>query len=128
MPAGIRILSFLSFIALASYVFDILTAKPLTFDFFGTGIPKNVPLLWYTYSFAFAFFWLGIVWKKSRRGWQIYLAWSAVAMIVNILNQFLYVNPKYSEYPFVTWFFLGIYLIGGLIFYYIYKQKNYFNK
>lgn len=129
MPIGIGILFFLSIIGLVLDLRSIVIGKPVFFDYFGTNFPKNFPLTWYFFNLVAAFFWIIIVWTRSRKGWQMYLILSIVLGLLSFINHIFYLVPKiYGKYPFFVWFIFGMYLIGGSILFYVYKQKKYFCK
>lgn len=129
MPFLLKILLIISIGASISALLNLIKMKPVQFEYFGSGFPKNVPVVWYLYYLLFNIATILVYFKRSFSLLKKYLYFSIGVLFISALNSVYFVInlPQAQKMP-TTFVYLFTYIFGGLIFWYLYKQRQYFNK
>ena len=127
MPLGLKILTIIS-------AFSFLSSLLSLSSVFGQKATSTAtsPLLYVNGLILVAMF-LYIVFSRSHKWWQIYIVWSIVSSIVGVLPLYTSLSTALSNAQQVMVITTGTLLVmmiafQGLILFYIYKKKEYFNK
>ena len=127
MPLGLKILTIISAF---SFISSLLSLSSV----FGQKATSTAtsPLLYVNGLILVAMF-LYIVFSRSHKWWQIYIVWSIVSSIVGVLPLYTSLSTALSNAQQVMVITTGTLLVmmiafQGLILFYIYKKKEYFNK
>lgn len=129
MPFLLKILLILSLYSLATTFFDFVNMKPIAFEYFNSGFPKNFPLAWYLYLLLFNIFTIVVYFKRSYSVLKKYLYITLGVLVVAIFNSiYSVINLPVEQRMMVAIVYAFTYVFGGLIFVYLLKQKKYFNR
>lgn len=131
MPLLLKILFIMSIFSLILDLISLIESKEIGYSYFGTGFPKNYPLLWYSYSISMGFFNLYVFLKRSYSLLVKYTILIVVIMFMSLFNNiYLTLSGENAQYSFI---YLAIvygiaYGFGALMVFYTVRQKKYFNK
>ena len=129
MPFLLKILFLISVYSFVTTLLNFIQMKPVVFEYFNTGFPKNFPLIWYSYYLLFNIFTIIVYFKRSYSVLKKYLYVTLGVLVVALLNSIYFVINLPVEQRFATTLvYLFTYIFGGLIFIYQLKQKKYFNQ
>lgn len=129
MPFLMKLLLIVSLYSLVTTLIDFIQMKPIAFEYFGSGFPKNYPFIWYLYLILFNIFGVVVYFKRSLSVLKKYLYISLGVLTISILNSIYFVLNLPTEQRILTVIvYVFTYAFGGLIFFYLFNQKKYFNK
>lgn len=129
MPFLMKLFLIAGLYLLVTTFLDFIQMKPIAFDYFSSGFPKDYPLVWYLYNLLFSIFTIVVFFKRSYSVFMKYLYISVAVQVIGGLNSIYFVvNLPSDQRMMVTITYAFIYLITGSFFVYLLKQKKYFNK
>lgn len=129
MPFLMKLLLIVSLYSLVTTLLDFIQMKPIAFEYFGSGFPKNYPFIWYLYLVLFNIFGIVVYFKRSYSVLKKYLYISLGVLAIAILNSIYFVLNLPAEQRMLTVIvYVFTYIFGGLIFFYLLNQKKYFNR
>ena len=129
MPLLLKILLLLTLYLLVTAILDFIQMKPVAFEYFNTGFPKNFTVIWYIYSLLFDIATIIVYFKRSYTILKKYLYISLGIVVVSIFNSIYFVANLPAEQRLATTLvYLFSYVFGALLFVYQLNQKKYFNK
>ncbi|MBI5018845.1 hypothetical protein HZB58_01065 [Candidatus Gottesmanbacteria bacterium] len=129
MPLLIKLFFVLGSYSAVLSAIDLLTFKPLTFTYFGSAFPQNMPAVWHLYALAINVFSLYVYIKRSYSFLKTYLYISAAVLTVSVANSVYETLRLPAEQRLPVVIVYGVtYALAILIFVYFLGQKKYFNK
>lgn len=129
MPFLIKLLLIISLYSLVTTIQNLVQMKPIDFDYFNSGFPRNYPLVWYLYYLLLDVFTIVIFFKRSYSVLKKYVCFSIAILLIAFFNSIYSTANVLSEQRAVTTIIFGLtYAIVVLINLYLLKQKKYFNK
>ncbi len=128
MPFYLKIIFLLWLFGICDYVVNIVFNKPLLVEYFNTGFPKNMPLLWNLFWLLYSISYVAVYFKRSFSLLKKYLYLNIFVFVFNTLNGvFRIINTP--EYRFFN--ILAQLLVICIFFFttkYLFGQKKYFNR
>lgn len=129
MPFLLKILLLISIYSFITTLLNFIQMKPVTFEFFNSGFPKNFPAIWYLYYLLFDIAAIVVYFKRSYSVLKKYIYASLGVLVIGVLNSIYSVINLPTEQKFAaTLLYVFIYIFFGLIFVYQLKQRKYFNQ
>ncbi len=129
MPLLLKIIFIGSLFAIVEALFDIIQMKPILFDYFNSGFPKNFPVIWYAYSILINIFAIIVYLKRSYSLLKKYLYLTVGLLVIAFLNSAYSINFVPSEQKTAMMLMYTVfYVVAGLLVVYHFKQKKYFNQ
>lgn len=129
MPLLIKLFFILGSYSAVLSAIDLLTFKSITFTYFGSAFPQNMPAVWHLYALAINVFSLFVYIKRSYSLLKTYLYISAAVLAVSVANSVYETLRLPTEQRIPVIIVYGVtYTLAGLIFIYFLGQKKYFNK
>lgn len=129
MPFLLKLFLLASLYSIIATLFDFIQMKPMTFEYFNSGFPKNYPFIWYLYFLLFNIVTIAVYFKRSYSVLKKYLYLSVGVLAISLLNSIFSVIKLPAEQRIATILVYSFtYIFGGLIIIYQLKQKKYFNK
>lgn len=129
MPFLMKLLFILSLYSLITTLLNLIQMKPITFQYFNSGFPKNYPFIWYLYYLLFSMATIIVYFKRSYAVLKKYLYVSIGILVISLLNSVYSIVSFPAEQRVASIFvYTFTYIFGGLIFAYLLSQKKYFNK
>lgn len=129
MPFLVKLLLIVSLYSLVTTFLSFIQMKPITFEYFNSGFPKNYPLIWYLYYLLFDIVTIVVYFKRSYSVLTKYFYVSVGVLVIILLNSVYSVANLPSDQRVATTIVYALsYIFVGLILAYLLKQKKYFNK
>lgn len=129
MPFLLKILLLITLYSLVTTALYFIQMKPVAFDYFNTGFPKNYPAVWYIYYLLFNIATIIVYFKRSYTVLKKYLYITLGFLVIAIFNSIYFIANLPAEQRLATTFVcLFTYFFGALIFVYQLNQKKYFNR
>lgn len=129
MPFSMKLLLIADLYLLVTTFLGLVQMKPIAFEYFNSGFPKNYPLVWHSYSVLLYIATIVVYFKRSYSVLMKYLYVSIAILVISGLNSIYSVANLPSEQRMtMTITSAFIYIIAGLILVYLSKQKKYFNR
>ena len=129
MPLLLKIIFIGSLFAIVEALFDIIQMKPILFDYFNSGFPKNFPVIWYAYSILINIFAIIVYLKRSYSLLKKYLYLTVGLLVIAFLNSAYSINFVPAEQKTAMMLmYAAFYIVAGLLVVYHFKQKKYFNQ
>lgn len=128
MPLILKVLLILGTYSMTGNILDMIALKPVAFSYFGTGFPKNLPLVWYGFNFLLNFATIAVWFKRSYTWLKTYTFVSLGLIVLAVLNSIYMLNSLPENQRMITiGMYFVTYLIGVVILVYVFRQKQYFN-
>ena len=120
----------LSVFSLFTSFISLIRMQEVNFSYFGTGFPKNYPLIWNIYSVFMGILSIYVYMKRSYSLLLKYTVLGSILIAISILNSIYFVFAQTNQTQIVfTMIIYGIgYFLAVLIMLYVLCQKKYFNK
>ena len=129
MPFLLKILFIFSLYSLFVALLSFMQLKPVSFEYFNSGFPKNYIFIWYLYTVSMSLFGVVVFLKRSYSVLKKYMYLSTVILTLYIFNSiYLVTNMLPNQRMAATLVYVITYMFAILILVYILNQKKYFNK
>lgn len=129
MPFLLKLFLIVSLYVIVVTLIDFIQMKPMTFEYFNSGFPKNYPFIWYLYYLLFNIATVVVYFKRSYSVLKKYLYASIGVLVIALLNSiFFVINLPVEQRMATTLVYSFTYIFGGLIIIYQLKQRKYFNR
>lgn len=129
MPFLLKLLFIGSAGVLMSHLVDIFQLKPIEFDYFNSGFPKNFPVIWYAYSVLIEIITMLVYLKRSYGLLKKYTYFSVGVLAIHLLHVgYLVMSLPVEQRLIPTLTYVITYIFVTLLVIYPLRQKKYFNK
>lgn len=128
MPLPMKILLLVSVYSLFTTILDFVQLKPVIFEYFNSGFPKNYPIIWYVYNLLFNVATVAVYFKRSYSVLKKYIYITLGALGITALNSlYLIISAPLEQRSATTFTILFTFIFAGLIITYLLNQKKYFH-
>jgi tryptophan-rich sensory protein len=129
MPFLLKLLFIGSVVTLISQLVDMFQLKPIKFEYFHSGFPKNFPIVWYAYSVLMQVVTMMVYLRRSYGLLKKYTNFTVGLLAIHFLHVvYLFINLPAEQRASSIVTYIIIYFFVALLVIYPLKQKKYFNK
>ncbi len=129
MPLLLKVIFVFNVLSLVTTFVNFIQIKPIVFEYFNSGFPKDFPVIWYLYLLVLHLAAVSIYIKRSFSLLKKYLSVVFIIYFLGFLNSaYLVINLPNEQKIGMSLINLLIYLFLGFILVYQLKQTKYFNQ